>query len=150
MEGNGTKNNQDMKVSLAEFLMKNSVYAAMIEHCKRCLPNEGCGLLSGAGISGDSLWPLENEANHPNRFHMSVQAIEQAVNHMEKKGENLSAIFHSHPTSPAIPSSLDIANNPYTDIVYLIVSFYKGEIDVGCFMMEEEKVVPMKVIILED
>ncbi|MBB6445219.1 Mov34/MPN/PAD-1 family protein [Bacillus benzoevorans] len=139
-----------MKVNSDKFLIKRSVYDAMIEHCKQCLPNEGCGLLSGIGKSGDTLWKLQNEANHPNRFHMSVEAIEQAVNNMESRGENLSGIFHSHPSSPAVPSSHDIANNPYTDIIYLIVSFYKGEIEVGCFIMEAQKAVRINVVILEE
>lgn len=140
----------DNKGTLTEFPIKRSVYEAMIEHCKESLPNEGCGLLSGKGMTGDSLWKLQNEAHHPNRFHMSVAAIEQSVQQMASKGETLTGIFHSHPSTPAIPSSHDIANNPYTDVVYLIVSFYKGEIDVGCFIMEDQQAVPIQLVILDE
>lgn len=130
--------------------MKRSVYVAMIEHCKRCLPNEGCGLLSGTEEAGDSLWPIENEAHHPNRFYMSASAIEEAVEKMKKKGEQLTAIFHSHPSTPAVPSSHDIANNPYTELAYLIVSFHNNDVDVACFMMNEQGVFERDIILIND
>lgn len=122
----------------------------MIKDCIRCLPNEACGLLSGNGPIGDTLWILTNETHHPNRFHMSTEAIREAVFGMETIDEELSGIFHSHPSSPPFPSLRDIKKNPYTDIAYLIVSLHKGEINVGCFRMDDEKVIPLQLIVVEE
>jgi len=41
---------------------------------------------------------------------------------MRERGEELFAIFHSHPAAPAEPSALDMAQAGYPDALYLIVS----------------------------
>lgn len=81
---------------------------------------------------------------------MSQEAIKRAVMEMNEKDENLTGIFHSHPTSPAFPSSQDIENNPYDQIAYFIVSFYKGKVDVGCFKLNNKKVIPVKLNIIDE
>lgn len=123
----------------------------MILHCLKAIPYEACGLLSGNPLTGNTLWKMENEANKLNRFYMSSESIRKAAEKIAEKGEELSGIFHSHPTSPPIPSSFDRKNNPYPNLAYIIVSFYKGELDVGCFRIEnEEKVVPIELVIIEE
>lgn len=148
---NGIRINVENKpVTTAHFKIKKDVYEDMIEFCRKALPYEGCGLLSGITATGDTLWKLKNESLNPNRFYMPAEAIKLAVKNMENKGGELLGIFHSHPSSPAIPSSHDIENNPYTDLAYLIISFYKGKIEVGCFKMKDKTVIPLKLIVIDD
>lgn len=80
---------------------------------------------------------------------MSAESIKIAVKEMEQKGEVLSGIFHSHPSSPAHPSSHDIRNNTYPELPYLIVSFYRGRTEVKCFRMIDSKVFPLKIKIID-
>lgn len=121
----------------------------MILHCQRVLPWEGCGMLSGNN-SGNTLWKMRNESDRLNRFFMSADSIKQIVEYMNEIGEELSAIFHSHPNSPAVPSSSDIINNSYPNLPYIIVSFYKDEVDVRCYNITEDRMVsPIKIVILE-
>ncbi|SDN52838.1 Proteasome lid subunit RPN8/RPN11, contains Jab1/MPN metalloenzyme (JAMM) motif [Bacillus sp. OK048] len=122
----------------------------MIAYCKQALPYEECGLLSGLNEAGNTLWKIKNESLRLNRFYMSKEAIKHAVMEMNEKDEKLTGIFHSHPTSPALPSSQDIENNPYDQIAYLIVSFYKGKVDVGCFKMTHKRVIPLNLIIIDE
>jgi [CysO sulfur-carrier protein]-S-L-cysteine hydrolase len=122
----------------------------MIAYCKQGLPYEECGLLSGINETGCTLWKIKNESRHLNRFYMSKEAIKRAVVEMNEKDEKLTGIFHSHPTSLAVPSSRDIDNNPYDQLAYFIVSFYKGKIDVGCFRMNNKRVIPLKLIITDE
>lgn len=148
---NGVKNNIENKYDTnAYFTINKDVYDEMIAYCQTVLPNEGCGLLSGITASGDTLWKLRNESHNANRFYMSANAIKHAVEKIDMKGEMLSGIFHSHPSSPAIPSSHDLESNPYADLAYLIVSFYKGNVEVGCFRMENKTAFPLELILLDD
>jgi proteasome lid subunit RPN8/RPN11 len=131
--------------------MKKSVYDDMIDYCKHALPYEACGLLSGVKEeAGNTLWKIKNESLSLNRFYMSKEAIKRAVLKMNENGEKLTGIFHSHPTSPAFPSTHDIENNPYDHIGYLIVSFYKGKVEVGCFRMNNKRVIPLNLIITDE
>jgi proteasome lid subunit RPN8/RPN11 len=123
----------------------------MIGYCKQALPYEACGLISGNKEElGNNLWKIKNESLSLNRFYMSKEAIKRAVIKMNENGEILTGIFHSHPTSLAVPSQHDIENNPYDHIGYLIVSFYKGKVEVGCFKMNNKKVIPLNLIITEE
>lgn len=134
-----------------EYILKitKDVYENMIAYCQMAIPYEACGLLSGHGSTAKTLWKLKNESQSLNRFHMSVEAIKHSVQLMGKMGEDLVGIFHSHPSSKAIPSSHDIENNPYKDLAYLIVSLQKGNKDVGCFKMDGRTVSSMKIIIID-
>lgn len=130
--------------------MRKSVYEDMIAYCKQALPYEACGLLSGVKEEGNTLWKLNNESLNLNRFYMSKEAIKHAVMKMNENGEKITGIFHSHPTSPAFPSSHDIKYNSYDHVAYFIVSFYKGKVEVGCFKMDNKKVIPLKIIVTDE
>lgn len=123
----------------------------MVSFCLEAFPYEACGFLSGDPSTGKTLWKMENEANQLNRFYMSDGSIRLVAEKIEEKGEEFSGIFHSHPTSPPVPSLLDRKNNPYSNLAYIIVSFYKGEVNVGCYLIEsEEKVIPVQLVIIEE
>ena len=46
---------------------------------------------------------------------------------MDEKGEELAAIYHSHPASQAYPSPTDRAEAHYPDAVYVLVSLRTAE-----------------------
>ncbi len=46
----------------------------------------------------------------------------KAIKQMRDKSQHLFAIVHSHPTTTATPSSLDIEENSYRDAYYIIIS----------------------------
>jgi proteasome lid subunit RPN8/RPN11 len=147
----GVKINIEYKQEItAHFKIKKAIYEEMASYCKSGLPNEVCGLLSGINATGQTIWKIKNESLNPNRFYMSAEAIKIAVMKMERNGEKLSGIFHSHPSSPAFPSSCDIENNPYHDLAYIIVSFYKGKVEVGCYKMDSKTLIPLELIIIDD
>jgi [CysO sulfur-carrier protein]-S-L-cysteine hydrolase len=59
---------------------------------------------------------------------------------MEEKGEELSAIYHSHTASPAYPSQTDINLAAYPGTLYLIVSLAEGEKNLRGFRIEDGEV----------
>ncbi|MED4206749.1 M67 family metallopeptidase [Neobacillus mesonae] len=137
------------QVYLEVFKIKKAVYQEMIKLCQNCLPYEACGLLSGTQGIGMRLWEIKNEFLSPNRFYMPKESIKQAIEEMELREEQLTGIFHSHPRSPAFPSISDIKNNPYFSIAYLIVSFYKDGLEVGCFKTDGQKAIPLKLVTID-
>ncbi|TCJ01445.1 M67 family peptidase [Cytobacillus praedii] len=150
-ETTGIKGNLDnLDIRSAAFKIKKAVYEEMILYCQQALPFEACGLLSGMRFNGTNLWKIKNETLKSNRFSMSKESIELTSKNANKMGEKISGIFHSHPSSPAYPSSHDIGNTPYPNLAYIIVSFYKGKVEVGCFQINEGMVTPLKLIIVEE
>jgi proteasome lid subunit RPN8/RPN11 len=60
---------------------------------------------------------------------------------MREAGEDLLAIYHSHPASPAAPSTIDIAEAGYPEAIYLIISLNtKGVLEMRGFRIQGEAV----------
>jgi proteasome lid subunit RPN8/RPN11 len=66
---------------------------------------------------------------------------------MEERGEELSAIYHSHTASPAYPSQTDINLAAYPDALYLIVSLAEGEKDLRGFEIKDGEVTEVEVAV---
>lgn len=116
-------------------------------HCLQQLPNEACGLLSGKNGRADTIWIMDNVDPSPVSFAMDVGQIRRVFQLMERRGEELVGIFHSHPTAPAIPSPHDIEHVSYPEVAYLIVSFAEIEPRVGCFRIWGKQAIPLPVVI---
>jgi proteasome lid subunit RPN8/RPN11 len=97
---------------------------------------EICGLI-GADSNGMPLscYPVDNSADTPkNRFLLDTGQQIAAMKQMRDKGENLFAIFHSHPDTPAVPSATDIEQAGYQDALHLIISLNtKGVLELRGF-----------------
>jgi proteasome lid subunit RPN8/RPN11 len=66
-----------------------------------------------------------------------------AIKEMRESGEELFAIYHSHPTAPATPSASDIEQSAYPEAYYLIISLNtKGVLEMRCFkLLHDENIV---------
>ncbi|WP_088253824.1 M67 family metallopeptidase [Fimbriiglobus ruber] len=102
------------------------ILQAMITHARAELPNECCGFLIGkiadeVGVVERSI-PLVNELNSPSEFATEPRSVFEAYRLMRVDANEVLAIYHSHPTSPPIPSKKDIERNTYgADIAWIIV-----------------------------
>lgn len=94
----------------------------MLAWVQTCLPEEACGLLGGLDGEARLLVTIENELHSPVRFRMRPEAQLRAFRQLEAEGLDLLAIFHSHPTGPAVPSARDIAEGFYPEALTLIWS----------------------------
>jgi proteasome lid subunit RPN8/RPN11 len=124
----------------------------MIDYCRQALPKEACGLISGpiGTKTGLTLWKLPNEAKKPNRFLLSERTIMEALEKMKQQGEQVTGIFHSHPTTDAYPSAIDVAYNPYPEIPYMIVSFVGPSPVVRCFNIKNNEVQSLELTLLRN
>ena len=90
---------------------------------KETAPAECCGLIGGVGCRVTSIYPLHNVAADPNvSYEAAPEDLFAAQRQMRDRGEELLAIYHSHPRSaePA-PSETDVRLAYYPQAVYFII-----------------------------
>jgi proteasome lid subunit RPN8/RPN11 len=102
----------------------------MIQHAQAESPNECCGLLGGV-ITDEGVrlvrkrYPLINEAASPIEYRAAPRGLLQADKDMRTHDWIIVAIYHSHPTSPPIPSRTDLQRNYSPDVINFIISLHK-------------------------
>lgn len=101
------------------------VRAKMERHAGAGLPNEACGMLLGA-IDG-SAYDIYDVVLTPNRMESPVRFaipdgdVLRAYQTAAERGMDVVGVYHSHPSSPAIPSGTDAAYmelNPGAWVIY--------------------------------
>jgi proteasome lid subunit RPN8/RPN11 len=96
----------------------------MLAHARAELPNEACGFLSGslADARVTAFHPARNVDASPLRYNVHPEDLVRITFAIERAGEDLVAIFHSHTRSGAIPSATDRRTALFPDPFYLIAS----------------------------
>lgn len=103
---------------------------------------EVCGLLGGRGGKINACYPIDNVSEDPaHLFRMDPKEQIDAMRQMRENGEDLIAIYHSHPHSPARPSATDLKQAAYPEALYLIVSLdTKGVLELRGFRLKDKQV----------
>lgn len=100
-----------------------AVYDELVAHARSQAPREACGLVLGHGDRPERFVPTDNEDPRPEvRYRIPPAQLLRHLRAAEEGGEDLVAIFHSHPRTEAYPSATDVALAHYPDARYLIVS----------------------------
>lgn len=94
----------------------------LISHAREDLPNECCGMLGGGDGRAGTLYRAENAEASPFRYSISPRQQFDLLEEIDRRGEDLVAIYHSHTKSDAYPSQTDVNLAGWPDAVYLIVS----------------------------
>jgi len=71
-----------------------------------------------------------------------------AMRAMREGGEELFAIYHSHPDSPPLPSATDLAQANYPDVLYLIISLQtRGVLELRGFRLQGRAImeIPLEI-----
>lgn len=108
--------------TLPPLWLAQDVLQGMLEHAQRTWPEECVGLLWGDthnithsithNITRQQ--PLPNIAAEPQqRYLADPQALLQALQQGEAQGQQLQAIYHSHPRGPMTPSKIDLEHQHY-------------------------------------
>jgi proteasome lid subunit RPN8/RPN11 len=83
---------------------------------------EICGLVSRRN-SEITLYAVDNVASDPgNLFEMDPRQQIDAMRQIRENGDQLFAIYHSHPHGPATPSAEDLQRADYPEALYLIIA----------------------------
>lgn len=103
-------------------LIPRAIYDAILAHARAGKPAEVCGLLRGRDGVITGILPAANAAPNPITDY-EVEASALLIQfEWEEAGDELIAIYHSHPADPAYPSASDAIQAYYPDSVYLICS----------------------------
>jgi proteasome lid subunit RPN8/RPN11 len=94
---------------------------AMRRHVATESPLEACGLLAGENGVVQTVLAVKNAAASKVRFRMEPRAQLRAFEQIEAAGQEVLAIFHSHPKGPSVPSPTDIKEAAYP-VVHIIWS----------------------------
>src|SRR5215208_4053484 len=98
---------------------------AMIAHARETAPEECCGLISGfSEARATSLYRLRNVTPNPELgYEAAPEDLFAAQRQMRERGEELLAIYHSHPRAvDPSPSETDVRLAFYPSAKYLIIS----------------------------
>ena len=110
-------------------------------HLAQISPNdEVCGLIGSNNGLPTHCYPIKNIAEHPQqRFLLDARQQISAMAKMRELGEELFAIYHSHPTTPAQPSTYDLELSAYPEALYLIISLNtKGILEMRGFKIYQK------------
>jgi len=116
------------------------IYEELVAHAREEAPNECCGLIGGSNGEAKTLYRARNAEASPLRYNLDPQDQFRIMTEMEERGEQLSAIYHSHTASAAYPSQTDINLASYPDALYLIVSLAENEDPLRGFMIRDGEV----------
>lgn len=96
----------------------------LLAHARAEAPNEACGILSGDAASGraTTYHPARNADASPYVYTVHPDDLVRIVLGIEDAGEDVVAIFHSHVSSPAVPSPTDRRQAMYPDAIYLLAT----------------------------
>jgi proteasome lid subunit RPN8/RPN11 len=113
---------------------------------------EVCGLIGSKNGLPTHCYPIKNSAEHPQqRFLLDAGQQISAMAKMRELGEDLFAIYHSHPTAPALPSTHDLEHAAYPDALYLIISLItKGILEMRGFKMHQKTALEIPLIMNDD
>ncbi|HZT83219.1 MAG TPA: M67 family metallopeptidase [Gemmataceae bacterium] len=117
------------------------LYEEMLAQAAAELPNECCGLLAGRVADGvgvvEARYPLVNAAASPREYLSDGRSMFAAVRDIDRRGLDILAVYHSHPTSAPVPSRTDLERNSYPDAMCLIVSLQGAAPEVRAWRLTE-------------
>ena len=114
----------------------------ILSHAQHEPESEVCGLIAARDGTPGSVYPVANVADIPEKlFAMDPAGQIEAMRQMREGGEELFAIYHSHPHAPAQPSARDLQEAAYPEALYLIVSLNtKGVLEMRGFRLHDGEI----------
>jgi proteasome lid subunit RPN8/RPN11 len=134
---------------------KNTLYLPrplvnkILAHAQKNPEIEVCGLIGNSASEQKDYYPVDNISNDPScRFLMDAPQQISAMKKMRNKQQQLFAIVHSHPSTNATPSQLDIDENSYKEVFYIIISLNtKGVLEMRAYTQQQNGMQEVNLIL---
>ncbi|MBR1728708.1 MAG: M67 family metallopeptidase [Selenomonadaceae bacterium] len=124
-------------------ILTESQFNEIVDHAKKQLPNEDCGLLGGIIDENKKIvkkiYFLTNIDKSPEHFSMDAKEQFSAIKDMRSNNFILLGNFHSHPNSPSRMSEEDKRLAFDKKLSYLILSLAENEPILKSFKIDENK-----------
>lgn len=123
----------------------------ILEQAQQSPGKEICGLLSSRNSDNSNqpahCYPIANTSSEPDhRYLMDPQQQINTFRIMREHDEELFAIYHSHPESPASPSAEDLQQASYPEALHIIVSMStKGTLQLRGFRLKAGSAVAVDI-----
>jgi [CysO sulfur-carrier protein]-S-L-cysteine hydrolase len=114
----------------------------IFSHADNTKPAECCGLVGGTSDSrAKTVYQMRNVATNPLvSYEAAPEELFTAQRKMRERGEQLLAIYHSHPRSAEPqPSDTDVRLAYYPSAFYLIIGFKGDEPVMRAFRISESE-----------
>jgi len=137
----GFRTSSDRATNILAISIQQSHVDEILDHARREAPHECCGLIGGRDSQTQTVYPLRNVAFEPLvTYEAAPEDLFAAQRAMRECGEQLLAVYHSHPRSEdPTPSSTDVRLAYYPSAVYLIVGLGKEEPCLRAFHISERE-----------
>lgn len=112
---------------MTEFTLPGALRAEIIAHARDHTPRECCGVVSGRSGVASAIHRLTNLEPGNTRYLIDPDEFFRTYWEIENGGEEMVAVYHSHPATLAWPSVTDVANATWPEAVYLICSLEHPE-----------------------
>lgn len=110
----------------------------IVAHARADAPREACGLIAGRDGRPTRIIRCANAHPAPvTRYAIDPREQLRAFREMEANGEELLAIYHSHPVTQPYPSPTDRAEAHYPDAFYVLVSLRDATPEVRAFRVRD-------------
>jgi [CysO sulfur-carrier protein]-S-L-cysteine hydrolase len=137
-------------VPAVELVIAKPIVQEIIEHCLDEKPCEACGILTGRSGRVLHAYATDNAKRSPVYYEVDPEQQEYVLRAMVRQGEELVAIYHSHPTAAAYPSANDIRLAiHYPDAIRVIVSLV-GPADLQAFLIRGPKVQRVRLAVPQE
>jgi proteasome lid subunit RPN8/RPN11 len=121
----------------------------MINDVNARINEEACGLVAGLNQTSTAVFPVTNVLHSRVRYRMDPVEQLEIFNEIDESNWELLAIYHSHPSGPSGPSSVDIFEATYPGAIYIIWSKENGEWVPHGYRIENDKVDQVPIHLIE-
>jgi len=129
-------------------LLASNVLEEVAGHARRSLPLECCGLIVGSNRVGHRSIPMTNTLASSVAYDMAPAELISVLRSLRESGQEMVAIYHSHPQGPAEPSARDIERAYYPEAAHLIVSFAGGKPVTRAFRIVDGQALEIEVHVI--
>jgi [CysO sulfur-carrier protein]-S-L-cysteine hydrolase len=102
--------------------LPQSIYHALLSQARALAPIEACGILAGRDRHVHAFHPMTNTEASVDHFIMDPREQFAVVKAARAADQEVLAIHHSHPATPARPSAEDIRLAVTPGVIYTILS----------------------------
>ncbi len=122
---------------LKQLILSTSFQETIIRESRAGAPEEICGIVRGRDGKALELYAARNEAENRSINYLVDPQVLMKQFQFEEQGDEMLAIYHSHPASAAYPSATDAWTAQYPDAVYLICSLAAQPPEIRGFLLQD-------------
>jgi len=123
----------------------------IIDHAHQGYPYEICGVVGGRDGVAQTVISVPNASLNPRvHFEMERQGMVDAIIGLQQLGQEVVAIYHSHPDSGPEPSETDVTLASWPDAVYVIVGLHGlAQVDVQGWLIRQGRAAPVDLQVVD-